>query len=44
MACRTASTDGFGDDGSVYFAVERFAAYGRLSRLDRRELKPAATA
>jgi cysteinyl-tRNA synthetase len=28
-----------GDDGSVYFAIDRFPAYGRLSQLDRRELK-----
>jgi cysteinyl-tRNA synthetase len=28
-----------GDDGSVYFAIDRFPAYGRLSRLDRRELR-----
>ncbi len=27
------------DDGSVYYAVSRFEPYGRLSRLDRRELK-----
>ncbi len=31
-----------GDDGSVYFAIDRFPAYGRLSRLDRRELKVGA--
>ena len=31
-----------GDDGSIYFAIERFPAYGRLSRLDRRELKIGA--
>ena len=31
-----------GDDGSVYFAIERFPAYGRLSRLDTRELKAGA--
>jgi cysteinyl-tRNA synthetase len=31
-----------GDDGSVYFAIERFPTYGRLSRLDRRELKLGA--
>ena len=30
------------DDKSVYFAIERFAAYGRLSRLDKRELKTGA--
>ncbi len=28
-----------GDDGSVYFKVESFADYGRLSRLDTRELR-----
>jgi len=32
-----------GDDGSVYFSIARFPAYGRLSRLDRRELKPGAS-
>ena len=31
-----------GDDGSVYFAIERFPTYGRLSRLDTRELKAGA--
>jgi cysteinyl-tRNA synthetase len=31
-----------GDDGSVYFAVSRFPTYGRLSRLDTRELKIGA--
>jgi cysteinyl-tRNA synthetase len=31
-----------GDDGSVYFAIDRFPAYGRLSRVDRRELKAGA--
>ena len=31
-----------GDDGSVYYAVTRFADYGRLSQLDRRELKAGA--
>ncbi len=31
-----------GDDGSVYFAIDRFPAYGRLSRLDRRELRVGA--
>ncbi|MCH8163229.1 MAG: hypothetical protein IIA99_03950 [Proteobacteria bacterium] len=30
------------EDGSVYFGVDRFADYGRLSRLDRRELKAGA--
>ncbi len=32
-----------GDDGSVYFSIARFPAYGRLSRLDLRELKPGAS-
>jgi cysteinyl-tRNA synthetase len=32
-----------GDDGSVYFAIQRFPAYGRLSQLDRRELKTGAS-
>src|SRR5688572_11537862 len=27
------------DDGSVYFGIQRFAGYGRLSQLDRREIK-----
>ncbi len=31
-----------GDDGSVYFAIDRFPAYGRLSQLDTRELKVGA--
>lgn len=31
-----------GDDGSVYFSIARFPAYGRLSRLDTRELKSGA--
>ena len=30
------------DDGSVYFAIDRFAGYGRLSRLDKREVKAGA--
>ncbi|HVD05854.1 MAG TPA: cysteine--tRNA ligase, partial [Gemmatimonadaceae bacterium] len=30
------------EDGSVYFAIGRFPTYGRLSRLDARELKPGA--
>jgi cysteinyl-tRNA synthetase len=30
------------DDGSVYFAIERFPTYGRLSQLDRREIKVGA--
>ena len=32
-----------GDDGSVYFAIAKFPAYGRLSRLDTRELKAGAS-
>ncbi|HET8649340.1 MAG TPA: cysteine--tRNA ligase [Gemmatimonadales bacterium] len=32
-----------GEDGSVYFAIDRFPAYGKLSRLDRRELKAGAS-
>jgi cysteinyl-tRNA synthetase len=32
-----------GEDGSVYFAINRFPAYGRLSRLDRRALKAGAS-
>jgi cysteinyl-tRNA synthetase len=31
-----------GDDGSVYYGVAKFPAYGRLSQLDRRELKAGA--
>ena len=30
------------DDGSVYFAIDRFPRYGRLSRLDKREVKAGA--
>src|SRR5688500_18865959 len=30
------------EDGSVYFAIRRFPSYGRLSRLDTRELKTGA--
>jgi cysteinyl-tRNA synthetase len=30
------------DDGSVYFAIDRFPGYGKLSRLDRREVKAGA--
>jgi cysteinyl-tRNA synthetase len=30
------------EDGSVYFAIDRFPAYGRLSQLDRREVIPGA--
>ncbi len=31
------------DDGSVYFAIDRFPAYGRLSHLDARELRTGAS-
>jgi cysteinyl-tRNA synthetase len=31
-----------GEDGSVYFAIAKFPMYGRLSQLDRRELKVGA--
>ena len=31
-----------GDDGSVYFAIGKFPMYGRLSRLDTREIKVGA--
>ncbi|MBC7898043.1 MAG: cysteine--tRNA ligase [Cytophagaceae bacterium] len=30
------------EDGSVYFSIERFPGYGKLSRLDTRELKSGA--
>jgi cysteinyl-tRNA synthetase len=30
------------DDKSVYFAIDKFPQYGRLSRLDKRELKTGA--
>ncbi|MBL0170730.1 MAG: cysteine--tRNA ligase [Gemmatimonadaceae bacterium] len=30
------------DDGSVYFAIDRFADYGKLSQLDKRELRTGA--
>ncbi len=30
------------EDGSVYFAIDKFAGYGRLSRLDTREIKSGA--
>ena len=30
------------EDGSVYFAISRFPAYGRLSRLDTREIRAGA--
>ena len=30
------------DDGSVYYAIGRFESYGRLSRLDTREIKTGA--
>jgi len=32
-----------GEDGSVYFSIAKFPAYGRLSQLDRRELKAGAS-
>jgi len=32
-----------GEDGSVYFSIERFPAYGKLSQLDRRELRTGAS-
>lgn len=32
-----------GEDGSIYFAISKFPAYGRLSRLDQRELKAGAS-
>jgi cysteinyl-tRNA synthetase len=32
-----------GEDGSVYFAIAQFPAYGRLSQLDRRELRTGAS-
>src|SRR5437773_3032279 len=35
VACRS-------DDGSIYFAIAKFPSYGRLSRLDTRELKVGA--
>ena len=31
-----------GEDGSIYFAIAKFPTYGRLSRLDARELKVGA--
>jgi cysteinyl-tRNA synthetase len=31
-----------GEDGSVYFAISKFPAYGRLSRIDTREIKVGA--
>ncbi len=30
------------DDGSIYFAIDRFAEYGKLSQLDKRELRTGA--
>jgi cysteinyl-tRNA synthetase len=30
------------DDGSIYYAISKFARYGRLSRLDTRTIKPGA--
>jgi cysteinyl-tRNA synthetase len=32
-----------GEDGSVYFSIARFPQYGRLSRIDTRELKTGAS-
>ena len=32
-----------GEDRSVYFSIEKFPAYGRLSQLDKRELKTGAS-
>ncbi|HEY3933037.1 MAG TPA: cysteine--tRNA ligase [Gemmatimonadales bacterium] len=32
-----------GDDGSTYFSIDRFPAYGKLSQLDRRELRAGAS-
>jgi len=32
-----------GEDGSVYFSIARFPEYGRLSQLDRRQLKTGAS-
>ena len=32
-----------GEDGSVYFSIERYPAYGRLSQLDKRELRSGAS-
>jgi cysteinyl-tRNA synthetase len=31
-----------GEDGSVYFGIDRFPAYGRLSRIETREIKVGA--
>jgi cysteinyl-tRNA synthetase len=31
-----------GEDGSVYFAITKFPSYGRLSQLDKREIKVGA--
>src|SRR5467141_368044 len=31
-----------GEDGSVYFAINKFPRYGRLSQLDKREIKVGA--
>ena len=31
-----------GEDGSVYFAIQKFPTYGRLSQLDKREIKIGA--
>jgi cysteinyl-tRNA synthetase len=31
-----------GEDGSIYFAIQKFPTYGRLSQLDKREIKVGA--
>jgi cysteinyl-tRNA synthetase len=31
-----------GEDGSVYFAIQKFPSYGRLSQLDKREIRVGA--
>jgi cysteinyl-tRNA synthetase len=31
-----------GEDGSVYFAIQKFPTYGRLSQLDKREIRVGA--
>ncbi len=33
-----------GEDGSIYFSIERFPGYGRLSQLEKRELRAGASA
>ncbi len=39
---RGVAYQGGGDDRSVYFGIDRFPAYGRLSRVERRDLKAGA--